>query len=432
MWSESSSLSWPVKSSIGEMSERTSATPCSRNHSKDSRCTAIRSGSSSTSRSLEKERRSRDAREANVTPECSEGRNDRAAGARCRDRGTQRRHGRADTTVEQSSGPRCSRARDTGEQTPTGSACWRQDTTRPRPRSRFSRGSVQITVQLLRWPTPSELSVTEASRRGVARLVADAAHGDRGGGRTPRARRSPRWSASSASPSSTQLARRPARPRAGVGRAADDDGRRTRSTTWSTRSAAPGAADGVATVVLTDAALDDLRRAGPVARRAGARAARALLEPNPTPGAPLVDERTGLPGARRARTAPARIVLRPAGAATRDRPRGVGRRRAAPTARPTPRRSTASRPPTRRSRSRWPGSLRGSAASPAPCPCRATASARPCPTGSPTPLVARRGAGRASPWPRWTRPRRSTTWNRFLERRVRRGDAIRAGSRRAT
>src|SRR5205823_1556254 len=69
MWSESSSLSWPVKSSIGEMSERTSATPCSRNHSNDSRCTAIRSGSWSTSRSLEKERRSRDAREANVTPE---------------------------------------------------------------------------------------------------------------------------------------------------------------------------------------------------------------------------------------------------------------------------------------------------------------------------------------------------------------------------
>src|SRR4249920_1178726 len=68
MWSESSSLSWPVKSSIGEMSERTSATPCSRNHSNDSRCTAIRSGSWSTSRSLEKERRSRDAREANVAP----------------------------------------------------------------------------------------------------------------------------------------------------------------------------------------------------------------------------------------------------------------------------------------------------------------------------------------------------------------------------
>src|SRR4051795_10260618 len=83
MWSESSSLSWPVKSSIGEMSERTSATPCSRNQMKDSRCTAIRSGSWSTSCNLEKERRSRDAREANVTPECSEGRKrescDRAA-----------------------------------------------------------------------------------------------------------------------------------------------------------------------------------------------------------------------------------------------------------------------------------------------------------------------------------------------------------------
>ena len=68
MWSDSSSLSWPVKSSIGEMSARTSATPCSRNHSKDTRCTAIRSGSSSTSCSLENDSRSRDAREANVTP----------------------------------------------------------------------------------------------------------------------------------------------------------------------------------------------------------------------------------------------------------------------------------------------------------------------------------------------------------------------------
>src|SRR4051812_18480375 len=87
------------------MSERTSATPCSRNHWKDSRCTAMRSGSWSTSRSLEKERRSRDAREANVTPECSEGREqtscDRAAGAREPWERTQRRHGRADTTVEQ-------------------------------------------------------------------------------------------------------------------------------------------------------------------------------------------------------------------------------------------------------------------------------------------------------------------------------------------
>src|SRR3954453_10862925 len=105
MWSDSSSLSWPVKSSIGEMSERTSATPCSRNHRKDSRCTAMRSGSWRTSCSLEKERRSRDAREANVTPECSEGREqtscDRAAGAREPWERTQRRHGRADTTVEQ-------------------------------------------------------------------------------------------------------------------------------------------------------------------------------------------------------------------------------------------------------------------------------------------------------------------------------------------
>src|SRR6266536_2334323 len=67
-WSASSSLSWPVKSSIGEMSRSTSATPSSRNHWKDSRWTAIRSGSWRTSRSLAKERRSRDARRANVTP----------------------------------------------------------------------------------------------------------------------------------------------------------------------------------------------------------------------------------------------------------------------------------------------------------------------------------------------------------------------------
>src|SRR3954471_22882681 len=106
MWSDSSSLSWPVKSSIGEMSERTSATPCSRNHRKDSRCTAIRSGSCRTSCNLEKERRSRVAREAKVAPEGSEGRKqascDRAAGAREPWERTQRRHGRADTTVEQS------------------------------------------------------------------------------------------------------------------------------------------------------------------------------------------------------------------------------------------------------------------------------------------------------------------------------------------
>src|SRR5439155_1503141 len=67
-WSASSSLSWPVKSSIGEMSRRTSATPSSRNHWNDSRWTAMRSGSWRTSRSLAKDRRSRDARRANVTP----------------------------------------------------------------------------------------------------------------------------------------------------------------------------------------------------------------------------------------------------------------------------------------------------------------------------------------------------------------------------
>ena len=36
---------------------------------------------------------------------------------------------------------------------------------------------MQKTVQFVRWQTPERLSVTEASRRGVARLVADAAHG---------------------------------------------------------------------------------------------------------------------------------------------------------------------------------------------------------------------------------------------------------------
>src|SRR4029079_1986073 len=67
-WSVSSSLSWPVKSSIGEMSRKTSATPSSRNQRNESVCTSMRLGSSFTSRSFEKERRSRDARRANVTP----------------------------------------------------------------------------------------------------------------------------------------------------------------------------------------------------------------------------------------------------------------------------------------------------------------------------------------------------------------------------
>src|SRR5947207_10889474 len=102
MWSDSSSLSCPVKSSIGEMSERTSATPCSRNHSKDSLCTAIRSGSWSTSCNFENERRSRDAREANVTPSegCRSGGVGRTIdltdGAQGPSGLTQRRQGRAD------------------------------------------------------------------------------------------------------------------------------------------------------------------------------------------------------------------------------------------------------------------------------------------------------------------------------------------------
>ena len=67
-WSVSSSLSWPVKSSIGEMSRSTSATPSSRNQRNESVCTSMRFGRSLTSRSFEKDRRSRDARRANVTP----------------------------------------------------------------------------------------------------------------------------------------------------------------------------------------------------------------------------------------------------------------------------------------------------------------------------------------------------------------------------
>src|SRR5207249_8058437 len=55
-------------SSIGDMSRKTSATPSSRNQRNESVCTSMRLGSSFTSRSFEKERRSRDARRANVTP----------------------------------------------------------------------------------------------------------------------------------------------------------------------------------------------------------------------------------------------------------------------------------------------------------------------------------------------------------------------------
>src|SRR5476651_2453740 len=106
------------------MSDRTSATPCSRNHSKDSRWTAIRSGSWRTSCSFENERRSRDAREANVTPSRGGGGSvdragGRADGAQRPSRLTQRRQGRADTTSEQPSPSRIP-VQDTMEQTPRG------------------------------------------------------------------------------------------------------------------------------------------------------------------------------------------------------------------------------------------------------------------------------------------------------------------------
>src|SRR5579875_767128 len=52
-------LSWPEKSSIGLMSRKASASPLSRNHLKESRCTEIRSGSGRTSSRLAKLSRSR-------------------------------------------------------------------------------------------------------------------------------------------------------------------------------------------------------------------------------------------------------------------------------------------------------------------------------------------------------------------------------------
>ncbi len=68
-WSASSSFRLPVKSSIGEMSARTSAMPSLTNHSKDSRWTSMRLGRSLTSRSLAKEKRSRCAgRDNGFTP----------------------------------------------------------------------------------------------------------------------------------------------------------------------------------------------------------------------------------------------------------------------------------------------------------------------------------------------------------------------------
>ena len=136
----------------------------------------MRSGSASTSRSLENERRSRDARRANVTPEAQREANDRAAGAREPKRGTQRRHGRADTTVEHSS-VRDVPVQEQGRTDPE--RAWRAG-----GRIRQAPAEVKVLRRLCAenyivggWQEPSDLSVTEARRRGVARLVADAAHG---------------------------------------------------------------------------------------------------------------------------------------------------------------------------------------------------------------------------------------------------------------
>src|SRR5947208_2620203 len=63
---------------------------------------------------------------------------------------------------------------------PKGSACWRQDTTPRTPGQGFPRGLCRTlySCRMTDGPDPEDrVSVTEASRRGVARLVADAAHG---------------------------------------------------------------------------------------------------------------------------------------------------------------------------------------------------------------------------------------------------------------
>src|ERR1700688_580110 len=54
----SSRLSWPVKSSIGLMSANASARPLSKNHRKESRWMAMRSGNRRTSSRLANEKRS--------------------------------------------------------------------------------------------------------------------------------------------------------------------------------------------------------------------------------------------------------------------------------------------------------------------------------------------------------------------------------------
>src|SRR5438874_9437450 len=76
--SDSSSFRVPVKSSIGEISARTSAMPSSRNHWNESRWTAMRSGSSRTSERRENERRSRDATRGTAAPQTNVRRRARA------------------------------------------------------------------------------------------------------------------------------------------------------------------------------------------------------------------------------------------------------------------------------------------------------------------------------------------------------------------
>src|SRR5205085_11692576 len=74
----SSSLSWPVKSSMGLMSAKVSDRPRSRNQSNEARWMAIRSGRSRTWSRLAKEKRSRATERGKATPQ---GAND-GAGAR--------------------------------------------------------------------------------------------------------------------------------------------------------------------------------------------------------------------------------------------------------------------------------------------------------------------------------------------------------------
>ena len=258
-----------------------------------------------------------------------------------------------------------SRARDSETNRPEGVCVLAAGYDAPRAQVKVSGRSVQISVQFCCDGGATErVSVTEASRRGVARLVADAAHGDRGGGGAPRRAGGRGGRPTTATPSSTQL-RADLRDLALVlGRGADDDGSRARARRRG-RRVRPRPARRTrdrarrGTVALTDPALDDLRRAGPVAaalllgRLAAARA-------GPDAGTPLVDARTGF----RVLDALDGDAARRLRASTRrrgDRARGVGRRRAL--RRRGLRRGAANgcAPPTRRSRWRSPGRCSASA-----------------------------------------------------------------------